>query len=130
MAAEPDWTIHVRSNVPSHLLSGIPRVHYHASDESLDPGFVEETDSLGVDRDATLRVIEEYYRRRSELVAAETRFVKSLGVSLMVADFPPLAGEGAAVCGIRCVGIGNFTWKWIYEPRFTDSSQQRLLVCL
>lgn len=127
VAAEPDWTIHVRSNVPAHLLAGIPRVKYHYSAESLDPGVVEEADSLGVDVDATLDEIERYYRRRAELVAAEARFVNSLGVSLIVADFPPLAGEVAAACGLPCVGIGNFAWHWIYEPFFADGSRKHRL---
>lgn len=130
VAAEPDWTIHVRSNVPGHLLAGIPRVKYHHSTESLDPGVVEEPDALGVDVGATLDAIERYYRRRAELVAAEARFVNSLGVSLIVADFPPLAGEVAAACGLPCVGIGNFVWSWIYEPFFADGTGQHLLAWL
>lgn len=119
--------IHVRSNVPAHLFSGIERVQFHAMRESLDPGVVEEADSLGVDVAATLGEIERYHHRRAELVAEEARWVERTGVSLVVADFPHLAGEIATMCSLPCVGIGNFTWNWIYEPFFQDRGTNDLL---
>ena len=126
VACRPDCTIHVRSNVPPHLMAGIERVQYHHCRESLDPGVVEEADSLGVDVPATLDAIEDYYRRRHELVAAEVRWIAQQKIALVVADFPPLAGEVAAACGVPCVGIGNFTWDWIYEP-LIDAPRRGLL---
>lgn len=127
VAGKPDWTIHVRSSVPPHLLSGIDRVHYYPCAESLDPGVVEEPDSLGVDVPATLDAIERAYRRRNEVAADEVRWIASQGVSLIVADFPPLAGDIALACGLPCIGIGNFTWDWIYEPFFDDRSKRHLI---
>ncbi|HQU42090.1 MAG TPA: glycosyltransferase family protein, partial [Pirellulales bacterium] len=112
----PDCTLHVRSNVPPHLFDGIERVRYHACSRSLDPGVVEESDSLGVDVPGTLNAIERYYCEREQHVAQEVRWVAEHDISLIVADFPPLAGEVAAACGLPCLGIGNFTWDWIYEP--------------
>ncbi len=132
VAARPDWTVHVRSNVPPHLLAGIERVEYHRCPESLDPGVVEEPDSLGVDVPATLETIERYYRRRDDMVAAEVGWIAQQNraadseISLVVADFPPLAGAVAAACGLPCIGIGNFTWDWIYEP-LVDAPRRGLL---
>jgi L-arabinokinase len=123
----PDWTIHVRSNVPPHLLAGIDRVQFHPSSESLDPGVVEETDSLGVDVAATLEQVERHYACRDQRVASEARWVADHDISLIVADFPPLAGQVAAASGIPCVGLGNFTWNWIYEPFFGDGAPRHLL---
>lgn len=122
----PDWTIHVRSNVPEHLMSGIDRVQYYCCHESLDPGVVEQADSLGVDVPATLAAIERYHERRHEMVAAEMGCIGQRNISLIVADFPPLAGEVAAACGLPCIGIGNFTWDWIYEP-LIDQRRRPLL---
>ena len=124
VARQPDWTIHVRSNVPPHLLAGIERVIYHPLAESLDPGVVEEPDSLGLDVPATLGEIERYYGCRKELVFAEARWIARHDISLIVADFPPLAGKVATARGIACIGIGNFTWDWIYEP-LIDSPRPR-----
>ncbi|HET6882932.1 MAG TPA: hypothetical protein VFI31_22375 [Pirellulales bacterium] len=126
VARQPDWTIHVRSNVPPHLLAGIERVVYHPLAESLDPGVVEQRDSLGLDVPATLGEIERYYGRRKELVAAETSWLARRRISLIAADFPPLAGEVATAAGIACLGIGNFTWDWIYEP-LIDARRRGLL---
>lgn len=126
VALAPDAAIHVRSNVPAHLMAGIERVRYHLCAQSLDPGVVEEPDSLGVDVPATIAAIERYYQRREELVAAEVRWIERHSVSLVVADFPPLAGDVAAACGLPCVGIGNFTWDWIYEP-LIDAPRRSLL---
>lgn len=122
----PDWTMHVRSNVPEHLMSGIERVQYHRSQLSLDPGVVEQSDSLGVDVPATLAAIERCYEARRDVVAAEVDWLKRHDISLIVADFPPLAGEVAAACGLPCIGIGNFTWDWIYEP-LIDERRRPLL---
>jgi hypothetical protein len=126
VARRTDCTIHVRSNVPPHLMAGIDRVQYHPCAESLDPGVVETPDSLGVDVPATLDAIERYYRRRDELIAAEVRWIAQRNITLIVADFPPLAGNVAAACGVPCIGIGNFTWDWIYEP-LVDTRRRGLL---
>lgn len=127
VANQPDWTLHVRSNVPPHLVAGIPRVVFHHCRQSLDPGVAEEADSLGVDVPATLDAIESYYRRRAEIVAQEVHWIRRGKIELIVADFPPLAGEIAAACGLPSVGIGNFTWDWIYEPFFEGSARRYLL---
>lgn len=113
---QPGWQLHVRSNVPEHLFAGIERLTFHRLPESLDPGVVEDADSLGIDVAATIDAIEQYYRRCTQIRDSEASWVRSQKIALIVADFPPLAGEIAGVCGVPCVGIGNFTWDWIYEP--------------
>lgn len=108
----------VRSNVPDRLFAGIDRTSFHQLPESLDPGVVEDADSLSIDVPATLKAIECFYDRRAAMVADEAAWARSHEISLIVADFPPLAGEIAVACGISCIGIGNFTWDWIYQPLF------------
>ena len=123
---QPRWRLHVRSNVPEHLFAGIDRLTFHRLPESLDPGVVEDADSLGIDVPATLDAIEGYHRRRASTVADEAAWLRAQRISLIVADFPPLAGEIAAECGVPCVGIGNFTWDWIYEP-LIENGHRRFL---
>jgi hypothetical protein len=126
VALRPDARIHVRSNVPEHLFAGIERTEFHRLSESLDPGVVETADSLGVDVPATIAQVERHYRQHDALVAAECAWVRSVAAELIVADFPPLAGEVARASRLPCVGVGNFTWDWIYEAwptmdrRFND----------
>lgn len=104
---QPGWRLHVRSNVPEHLFAGIDHLTFHRLRESLDPGVVEDADSLGIDVAVTLDAIERYYRRCSQILDAEAAWVRSQEIAIIVADFPPLAGEIAAACGSPCVGIGN-----------------------
>lgn len=115
-ACRPEWTMHVRSNVPEHLMSGINGVRFQRCEASLDPGVVEEADSLGINVAATLDAVSRYHERRHDIIATEADWIKRHHISLIVADFPPLAGEVATACGLPCIGIGNFTWDWIYEP--------------
>ncbi|MGH7134470.1 MAG: hypothetical protein ACREHD_01950, partial [Pirellulales bacterium] len=67
-----------------------------------------------------------YYRMREQLVAGEARWIAEHDISLVLADFPPLAGDVAAECGLPSIGVGNFTWDWIYEP-LIDDPRRRLL---
>ena len=46
--------------------------------------------------------------------ASETRVLRELGAGLIVGDIPPLAFAVSAAAGIPSVGLGNFTWDWIY----------------
>ncbi len=115
-AQQPRCRFHVRTSVPEHLFAGIERTTFHPLPESLDPGVVEDADSLGIDVPATVEAIERAYHRRAAMVSQEAAWLRSHEIALIVADFPPLAGEIATACAIPCLGIGNFTWDWIYEP--------------
>ncbi len=112
----PGWTVHVRTSAPSRLFDGVPNAIVHLQSKSLDPGVVEDPDALGVDVPATLAQLEAYYDQREAMKAVELAWLAEREMALIVADFPPLAGEIAAEAGLPCVGIGNFTWDWIYEP--------------
>jgi len=117
----------VRTSAPAHLFAGIPNVTVQSTPNSLDPGAIEEADSLGVDVPATLRRIERYYGDRVTLIAGEAAVVRYERASLVVADIPSLAGEVAEESGVPGLAIGNFTWDWIYEPFFIDDSRRHLL---
>jgi L-arabinokinase len=127
MKREPQTRIVVRTCAPAHLFSRVPGAIVQATPRSLDPGVVEESDALGVDIDATLAEIERYHADREAHVSREAAVVHNQGASLIVADFPPLAGDVAEAAGVPCLGIGNFTWDWIYEPLLRGGAPQRLL---
>jgi L-arabinokinase len=40
--------------------------------------------------------------------------LRELGAGLIVGDIPPLAFAVGASAGIPSIGLGNFTWDWIY----------------
>lgn len=119
VAERPAWNVLVRTSAPEHLFAGLARTSVYRLEQSLDPGVVEDADALGVDAAATLEQLESCYRRRQSLVAAEVAWLKTHRISLLVADFPPAAGEIAAAAGVPAIGVGNFTWDWLYEPLFS-----------
>ena len=123
----PETRVVVRTNAPAHLFAGIGGVTVQSTPHSLDPGAVEEADALGVDVPATIAEIERYYAQRERLIANESAVVRQERASLVVADFPSLAGDVAATAGVPCLGIGNFTWDWIYEPFFRGDSRPHFL---
>ena len=78
-----------------------------------DTGIVQ-IDSLRLDVGATLARAAQFAGDLPEAVRREARFLQSEGVTLVVADVPPLACAAAHAAGIPAVALGNFTWDWIY----------------
>jgi L-arabinokinase len=124
---EPETRIVVRTSAPAHLFSRVPGIIVQSTPHSLDPGVIEEADALGVDVPATIAQIEGYYAARETNITHEVAVVRREVASLVVADFPPLAGNVAAAAGVPCLGIGNFTWNWIYDPFLSGRGQKHLL---
>lgn len=89
-----------------------------------------QRDSLDMDIAATLRACEAVYRAADKTIAEEVAFVRANGISLIIADIPPLAFEIAAAVGVPSVGITNFSWDTIYHgyvdeyPAFSPLVQQ------
>src|SRR5204863_7447273 len=75
-----------------------------------------------LDEDETERRAAAFYRTFDERARAEAALLRDLGANLVIADMPPLAFAAAHLAGIPSLGIGNFTWDWIYAgyPRFDE----------
>jgi L-arabinokinase len=109
---QPDRTIFVRTCAPDRIFPASVRYGY----VELDSGVVETNRSLGVDRDATIYDVRRILARADDLIRREVQFIRDHRIGQVVADIPFLAGEIADAAGVDCIGIGNFTWDWIYEP--------------
>lgn len=110
----PDVRVHVRSTAPGWIFDGLgERVEFH--DVGIDRGAIED-DPLTINWPATLENLAGSMAGEPELVEREVRFLRERRAQLIVADIPFLAGYVAEAAGIPCVGVGNFTWDWIYEP--------------
>lgn len=79
-----------------------------------DTGVVQ-IDSLHLDQRATIDRAREFMRTFDDRVEAEAAFLQRRGVSLVVADAPPLGIAAAKRAGCPAVVLGNFTWDWIYS---------------
>ncbi len=89
---------------------------------ALDLGLVMQ-DSIRIDFEASLRRLHEMETRRPALVQSESAFLKSSRAGLVAADIPPAAFEAAADAGVRSVGLGNFTWGWVYRHYATSDAR-------
>ncbi len=105
--------VSVRTMAPAGLFSGLPVTYTSADFES---AVVEADDSLGIDVPGTVAALQGVHCRRQEIIARELQFIHANGIEKIVADVPYIAGNIAAAAGIPCIGIGNFTWEWIYQP--------------
>ena len=99
---------------------------------ALDVGLVMQ-DSIRIDFDGSLRALDEEASHHEARVRTEARFLAGVRARLVAADVPPAAFEAAAKAGVRAVGLGNFSWGWIYrhyermDPRwrpFADAARR------
>ena len=87
---------------------------FDRSELTTDTGVVQ-IDSLHVDERATVDRARAFLRTFDDRVEVEAAFLQQRGVSLVVADTPPLGIAAAKRAGLPTVALGNFTWDWIYS---------------
>ncbi len=110
----PELPIHVRTSAPGWIFDNIsPAVFYH--NVTIDRGAVED-DPLNLNWPATLKNVADFLPLQPRLIADELAFIRQHHGRLIVADIPFVAGYIADAAGIPGIGVGNFTWDWIYEP--------------
>lgn len=77
---------------------------------------VLQSDSLTMDKAATLREVQAIQAAEDRIVAAESEYLRSQNVDLVLADIPPLMPKIAKAAGVPCWMMGNFGWDFIYKP--------------
>lgn len=110
----PDVPVAVRTAAPRWLfdLTLTRPVAFHSHD--CDTGIVQ-LDSLSLDEAATVRQAIEFHSTLEARAAAESAWLRSNDVRLVIADIPPLGCAAAQAAGVPVIALGNFTWDWIYE---------------
>ena len=73
-----------------------------------------QVDALTLDEADTIRRAPSFHSDLVTRAASETRALRELGAGLIVGDIPPLAFAVGASAGIPSIGLGNFTWDWVY----------------
>lgn len=76
---------------------------------------VVQTDSLNMDKEATLTKLLEIKKQQNSLIASEVNFIRQNRVQLILADIPFLAPLFAQKAGIPCWMMSNFGWDFIYR---------------
>jgi L-arabinokinase len=126
-ARRPDLDVIVRTTAPRWLFertvhggvraAGSPRARGGGVDyirTETDTGVVQ-IDSLHLDAAASVDAARAFMASFDRRVEDEAAFLRDASASLVVADIPPLAFAAAARAGLPAVGLGNFTWDWIYS---------------
>lgn len=110
----PDVLLILVTTAPRWLLeSYIPGDFIHRP-RALDIGVIQ-SDSLTMDKDATLEQLRHIQAKKNSIIAGEVNFIRQNRVDLVLADIPPLAADIATAAGIPCWMTSNFGWDFIYR---------------
>ncbi|HET9597292.1 MAG TPA: hypothetical protein VFP65_17010 [Anaeromyxobacteraceae bacterium] len=94
-----------------------------------DVGLVQR-DALRIDEAATAERCRAFDAAFDARAAEEAAFLRGRGARAVIADIPPLAFAAAARAGVPALGLGNFSWDWIYrhlsirEPALAASAER------
>ena len=113
LAKRPETRIGVRTAAPRWLFDLTVKGKVAFSTLECDTGVVQ-IDALTLDEADSIRRAAAFHSDLVTRAASETRILRELGAGLIVGDIPPLAFSVGAAAGIPSIGIGNFTWDWIY----------------
>jgi L-arabinokinase len=115
----PELKITVVSTAPEWLFRMNLAAPFSYRCCALDVGVVQR-DSIHLDVEATLETYARLWQRQASVVEEEVSALRQTRADLVVADIPPLAFPIARRAGIPAVGIGNFSWDWIYADYVRD----------
>jgi hypothetical protein len=113
LARRPETRIGVRTSAPRWLFDLSVKGKVQFSTLECDTGVVQ-VDALTLDEADSIRRASAFHSDLVTRAASETRVLRELGAGLIVGDIPPLAFAVGASAGIASIGLGNFTWDWIY----------------
>ena len=122
MDLAPELEVVIVSALPQFIIrQNVPRP-LPVRERRLDVGLVQQ-DSLRFDLEATREALVSLRRRQQTIVAEEIRFFRAENIQGIVCDVPFLPFLAAARAGMPAVGLGNFTWDWIYQ-RYAEGDQR------
>lgn len=113
-ARAPGLPIAVVGRVPEALvrLAVAPPLTFRPV--ACDVGLVQ-ADALEIDEAASAEACGAFDEGWEGRVADEAAFLRRAGARLVLADVPALPFAAAARAGVPALGLGNFTWDWIYR---------------
>ena len=113
LAQRPETRVGVRTSAPRWLFDLTVKGKVTYSTLECDTGVVQ-IDALTLDEADSIRRASSFHSDLVTRAASETRALRELGAGIIVGYIPPLAFAVGASAGIPSIGLGNFTWDWIY----------------
>jgi hypothetical protein len=114
LTLDPLLDVVIVSDLPEFLIEQNVGRPLRQRRKRLDVGLIQK-DSVRFDLDATFHAVSSLHARQEELVSDEIRFLQAHAIGAIVADVPFLAFLVSHQQGITGIGLGNFTWDWIYH---------------
>ncbi|QZZ20805.1 glycosyl transferase [Leptothermofonsia sichuanensis E412] len=111
----PDITVILATTAPYWLLESYIQTDFIHRPRAFDVG-VLQSDSVTMDKSATLEKLHQIRSQQNSLIASEVSFLKQNRVGLILADIPPIATLMAKAAGIPCWMCSNFGFDFIYRP--------------
>ncbi|NER07674.1 MAG: glycosyl transferase [Okeania sp. SIO3C4] len=111
----PDVLLIMVTTAPRWLLESYISGDFIHRPRAFDVGVIQ-SDSMTMDRQATLEKLTEIRNKERSIIAGEIDFIKQNRVDLLLADIPPLASKIAKAADIPGWMLSNFGWDFIYRP--------------
>lgn len=118
----PDLQLIIVTTAPQWLLDKYLESDYIYRPRILDVGAVQ-SDSFSIDRDATLRSLNQLRERANTLIQEELACIQDHQVSLIYGDIPPMVGYIAEATDLPCWMSSNFGWDLIYQEWGEDFTE-------
>ena len=110
----PDIELIFVTVAPEWLLKSYVQAHFVYRQRVFDVGVIQ-SDSLTMDKQATLSKMQSIIARQDEIIAEEADYIRQHNVKLVLADIPALAAPIAKAAGVPCWMMSNFGWDYIYR---------------
>lgn len=118
----PDVTLILVTVAPQWLLQSYLEGDFVYRQRVFDVGAIQ-SDSLTIDRSATLTKMESIIVEEATIIAEEVAYIRDHNVQLILADIPALAAPIARAAGIPCWMMSNFAWDYIYRDWGEDFAE-------
>lgn len=110
----PDIELIFVTVAPEWLLKSYVQGNFIYRQRVFDVGVIQ-SDSLTMDKQATLSKMQSIIARQDDIIAEEADYIRHHNVKLVLADIPALAAPIAKSAGVPCWMMSNFGWDYIYR---------------
>ena len=110
----PDIALTFVTVAPEWLLKSYVKGDFVYRQQVFDVGVIQ-SDSLTMDKPATLSKMQEIIAQQDSIIAQEAKYIRDHNIGLILADIPALTVPIAHAAGIPCWMMSNFGWDFIYR---------------
>jgi L-arabinokinase len=112
---QKDLFVHIKTDAPFWFFNLNLHSNYTHHNLCVDIGTVAAEAFYAVDFDTTFKRVAGFIDSADALISSELEFVRSVKPDLIIADIPAIAFDIAGKAGLPGIGLGNFSWDWIYR---------------